>query len=522
MAGVVLASLALLAVAATAAYTQSLAAESNVVTSMELDGHTVTFHAPSYPSGRWKVRVVGHRRAISPGETLDLAVDYALESEELEAMMRQLKEVRLVVAARRVNDHKGRFRSQDGYFFSTYLTPSDLPVEGLQYFIASSHIGGPYKTPLDLQVPVPRGALRHEDGAVRFSARVRHRLARDFPRGLYRLELAFFGRLDKVWQPLHMIPSGGRETTGCDLSYETVFYTKLVLPPVRVGTMATPRAIWTLFSSPPQNGVAGAVAREDAPHFALSTRVKLPVRYTLPCRPGHRTCEYELRPDLPAAKICRYGNCMLEPDRGRGHARFRVRRPDGVVDDLGTHHFGTPWYWPDTTGGFSLRGGPRYRFRQFGKYEITMAGEMYDRFGTRYEAGGTYEVWVAYPLTFATGTKPGTPLIDRLALSGGGHHQPAGSGRRGGDGEVLSGATPPGLAALGAPRASPALRLLSPPTGQGAVALHRGRGVPLRDLRHLSRPAGPRVHGPHEERVCGAACETRADPAGALRQRAAC
>ena len=378
---------------------------------LELTGDQVHFSAPSYPDGRWQVRLSGFSPTLAPRQTINLKVDFTLAAQGLGEVVPRLKGVEMVLAARRINDQQGRFRSQDGYFYSTYLTPSGIPVEGYQYFIANSHLGGPYKTPLDLRVPVPLKSMALDGDKLSFGAAVRHELSARFPPGLYRVELAFFGKLDRYWRPLHVIPARRSRQTSCDLPYETVFYTKLFLPPIKVGQAKTPRAIWTLFSSPPHNGVAGAVAREDAPHFALSTRVKLPARYTLPCRPDRGRCEYEIRPDLPAVRICRYGNNLLEPDYGRGKARVKIKRPDGVVQDLGWRSF-TPPRWPEILdrGGFSLHGGPRYRFEQFGKYEITMAGEMYDRFGTRYEAGGTYEVWVAYPLTFATGIKPGTPL----------------------------------------------------------------------------------------------------------------
>jgi hypothetical protein len=103
---------------------------------------------------------------------------------------------------------------------------------------------------------------------------------------------------------------------------------------------------------------------------------------------------------------------LLEPDYGRGMVTVRVRRPDGRVDDLGTHRLRS-WI---PGGATTLAPALDYDFDAYGRYEVRMTGEMFDRYGNRYAAGGTYEVWVAVPITFTTGFKPGTPAVVGRAI----------------------------------------------------------------------------------------------------------
>ncbi len=373
----------------------------------------VTFELPMWLEGRCRVTVEGFEDTLRPGATLDWTVNVDVDGVDLRPVLDRVTELRLVLAAQRMADAEGHFRSASAYFGSTYLTPSGLPVEGFQYYVPSSHVGGPYRTPLDHAQQVPLDTLRVAGDGLSFDTRVNTALAGDFPEGTYRIELALFAAVDGVWTPLHVLAGAGDAYMGaCDLDYETLYYTRLMLPPATVGAPATPRAVWTLFTSAIHNGVPGVVAREDAGEFALSARVKPGTRYRLPCRPGGAACVMHLEPELPTVKLARFQQSTLEPDFERGHASISVTRPDGTVEELGTHPFQTDGTRAlrETDIRWRLHTGVEYAFDQPGRYEVEMVGEMFDRFGTRYEGGGTYEVWLAHPLTFATGIKPGNPM----------------------------------------------------------------------------------------------------------------
>ena len=376
---------------------------------------TVTFHKPGYPDGQWTVTVEGFTNAMQPGDPIDWTLRFSMTGENLEAFLPEVESLGVALAARRMADENGRYRDQDAYFTSTYLTPGGLPVEGYQYFIANSTIGGPYRTPLDHAQILKPDALVCEDGELTLTVPIRTALAADFPPGLYRVEIALFASCGGGWLPLHVLRVCDQEIGfSLDYDYEGRFFDRLYLPPMTVGEIAQPRAIWTLFSRYPNSGVSGAVAREDSVDFAMTNRVKPQVRYTLPCTPDRSECVYRIEPDLPTifkSTLFRgkqtYSN-LLEPDFDRGSVSVVVRKPDGSVADLGTHPLVSPPL--RNTGLHTDADELAFSFDQFGRYEIEMTGEMFDRFGNRYEAGGTYEVWVAYPLTFATGIKPGTPM----------------------------------------------------------------------------------------------------------------
>jgi hypothetical protein len=380
------------------------------------DGQTYRKVGEAFPDGSWRVEVVGPPTRANPGDTLEWTVRFAMKSSAVRDFAAKIDEIKLALAARRVCDAEGHYRDQNGYFTSTYLTPSGLPIEGYQYLIANSRIGGPYRTPLDIVQDVPRAAIRIAGDSLSFTLPVKAPLGADFPAGLFRIELAFYASVDGHWLPLHALGAADpRRSAGCDPDYEIrYFYRKIFLPPLRVGDFRQPRLIWTLFGAVRSNGVSGVVAQEDAPFFAMSNRFKPQTRYVLPCTPDRQTCQFAIAPDLPTLRETRpflfhakeYLDETLELDFHRGEVAVQVKRPDGGVDDLGRHGFtglgeGGPTVQAPGTG---------YRFDWFGRYEIRMTGEMYDRFGNRFEAGGTYEVWVAYPLTFATAIKPGTPL----------------------------------------------------------------------------------------------------------------
>lgn len=379
----------------------------------QVDGDRVTFELPVFPEGSCSVTVEGFEDTLQPGAPLEWTVRVEMDGVDLGPILERVEELRLVLAAGRMADADGHFRSASAYFGSTYLTPSGMPVEGFQYYIPSSSVGGPYRTPLDHAQQVPLEAIRADGRGLSFGARVSTTLAAGFPPGLYRIELALFAAVDGVWTPIHVLPAVGDPYTGaCDLDYETLYYTRLMLPPTTVGSLETPRAIWTLFTSAIHNGVPGVVAAEDAGEYALSARVKPGTRYRLPCHPGGEPCVMPLEPELPTVKLGRFHQSTLEPDFERGQASIAVTRPDGTVEDLGTHAFRTrpTRALQETDLRWRLHTGVEYAFEQPGRYEVVLKGEMFDRFGNRYEGGGSYEVWLAHPLTFATGVKPANPM----------------------------------------------------------------------------------------------------------------
>jgi len=94
-------------------------------------------------------------------------------------------------------------------------------------------------------------------------------------------------------------------------------------------------------------------------------------------------------------------------------ALFREIEVTGTVDgpggrqDLGTwraelEEFGPRPRWRER---------PRADLTRPGAYEVRLSGHATDRFGRRFEGGGTYRVHAARPLSFSTSCKPGTSFL---------------------------------------------------------------------------------------------------------------
>ena len=67
-------------------------------------------------------------------------MNFSMKSSAVIRYFKRVDEIQMVMSAVRMCDANGRFKDENGYFGSTYLTPSGLPIEGYQYLIANSHI----------------------------------------------------------------------------------------------------------------------------------------------------------------------------------------------------------------------------------------------------------------------------------------------------------------------------------------------------------------------------------------------
>jgi hypothetical protein len=380
---------------------------------MDVTKDVVKFHGAGYANESWSMAVAGFKPQMNPGDQLNWTVAFDMEGSGLSKAVDHAEKFALALAAYRIADADGHYRDPRAYHYSTFQTPSGLPVEGFPYFIHNSHVGGPYKTPLDHFQIIAKEELKQKNDGISFKLPVNPKLDADFPAGLYRVEIAIFGYVNNMWFPIQIIQASDASVGGCQPDFEGLVFQKNLLPPMTVGKIKQPRAIWTLFANNPNLGITGVVAKEDSPYFAMSNRTRLQTRYIVPCRPEDG-CGLALEPDMPTnftqeifnARSFQYA--MIEPDYTKGFMQASVKDPNGDVRDFGKLPFvGKKW------NGLTTGNGPNVwcSFKHYGKYEISMTGEMYDRFGNRYEAGGTYEVWAAIPLTFSTGMKPGNPIF---------------------------------------------------------------------------------------------------------------
>jgi hypothetical protein len=199
------------------------------------------------------------------------------------------------------------------------------------------------------------------------------------------------------------------------------------------GANHSQRLIWYLQMDNASLGTRGAGAREDETLFQpASFVVTQGAPYVLPpvdAFSGTPTA-YQLEPYLPMISYGRGaapGPPLIPFNLPGGELCVSVQEPDGQQHDLGCKAFAQSISGDNSTAmGELLNHGAievseyyglttatdRFvvSFDKPGQHVIQMQGWVEDAWGNRYEGGGTYEIWVAYPLDIDPGLLPGTPL----------------------------------------------------------------------------------------------------------------
>ena len=211
-------------------------------------------------------------------------------------------------------------------------------------------------------------------------------------------------------------------------------------PVLRVGSPATPRLPWVLFTDVPVNGHRGVVARQDAGHYALTPRSVTPPQRAIVPRLDERMglpVDYDLALSLPWLSStdrrlpCPPGLPFALPS---GSLTVSVKRPDGVTDTLGPATLRqSSVRTPTTPGGAILNSGtghvgdayqlttldPRfdYAFPMDGSYALTFQGSVLDVYGNAWPFQHTYDVDVGAILDLDPGQLPTTPYRQGDAFS---------------------------------------------------------------------------------------------------------
>ncbi len=169
--------------------------------------------------------------------------------------------------------------------------------------------------------------------------------------------------------------------------------------------------VWALFINKVFMGVKGIIAQEDKNYFCLNSRNLISDKFIIPPE-----TTLNIVPDFPVFSIDKTGISPVEKmwpfcvpiplDYTSGKFSVRVILPDGTKKNLGKSRFSRK----SSTGASSGTGQYSFKFSQFGQYTIKMDGWIKDIWGHIYYGGGTYNLWVARRLTFATSVKPGSPF----------------------------------------------------------------------------------------------------------------
>ena len=302
---------------------------------------------------------------------------------------------------------------------SHFLTPSGFPIERR-----------------NSQDPVEIGYLtlgsfnQTSDRAGETTWTLDYQLPADLPNGVYQLVLASDGR------DINLPMVGGLEqqtlyTEDVFPHYSDLLFSTGAATLINVNPSSTPRLSWALGLNTFSNGSRGTVALEDRDRLAIAGHVKTNSKHFVVPAVNPRTGDsytYRLEPFAPLVGSGNRGwiNPPTIPfEFPSGQLSVQVRAPDGSVQDLGTAAIAQPYIKEKTnrTGGGAPGNNPRQyyglttldsdfrvSFSQYGLHTVTMTGFIDDIFGTRYQAGGTYEIYVAKTLDLEFGVFPSTPF----------------------------------------------------------------------------------------------------------------
>ena len=359
----------------------------------------------------WSARGQVDALALDPGDNLRLRMNVLLELPVLPADTQWIGVLGLQPIARAAQDGVirpvGDALSNNGW--SAIQTPSGLAVDNLR---SSAALG---------EVVVGAQQMTRDDAGYRFTFDFNLALPDDLPPGLYvPLFEGYTQQLDGM-----RVRWGQNGTEAPNITDESVIAGLTRLPVViNVGGADSARLIWTLLIDNPSDGSRGVLADEDQAFAALSNRVRFnSPTYILP--PG----EYPLEPYLLNQMPNRYdtsGEPLIPFASPAGALEASVTRPDGTVDDLGSHAIVQNRLSTDAPDERALFGAQsqvdvyrlttldpllaRYPFDQYGDYTIALSGETQDAWGNRYAGGGTYRVSIAEPIDLTPAVLPGTPF----------------------------------------------------------------------------------------------------------------
>ena len=315
------------------------------------------------------------------------------------------------------------YAKSNGIWFNTYLfTPTGLPIE----HEGGSAIVGVGSIPFTAPTCISEHTLEATLNAA-------FNVPGDLPDGGYQI--------------VAHLPAPGNFPLTTDAQQMVVWYgwdSFIKMPPVVVGNPAPPRIPWVLLGDYPVNGYQGVMAREDAGHYAMVTRVVLPPHQVIIPRLDTRSGQpltYQLEPGSP---------WLSQTDRRQppppsvplalpsGSLTATIQKPDGSVDTLGPVPIRqSSVRTPSTPGGSEIHAGTgqiadlfhlatldeafAYQFSQDGHHVITLSGTVDDIFGSTYPITGTYDVYVAQVLDLDPAQLPTTPYMQGDAFAPGLH-----------------------------------------------------------------------------------------------------
>lgn len=362
--------------------------------------------------GDWRADLKLSPSSWSPGAAVKLDVFLHLSTGYIPAMVAAgfaVDSIQALVTSERTFDPEGWMRLAGDERMSTLVTPTGLAIEGGNSGAISRYTGARHRNPVDQFKRFPLAQMQKTEHSQWIHFPFQFTLPGDLPPGIYRLRIDFGVVANKRSYSLATESFAQRPRYADSFSG---FYT----PPIPCsGTDAVGRPVdasklrrrlyWVLLGQYNSNGYQGVVADEDKGHFALSDRNIIPDEVILPLYDGNgNKLSYSLEPDFRTDAVDEMRN--IPWDYGKGELSVQVTDPSGNTVDLGAAPF------VEKKGRNPTTKNPKFtawKPPSYGRYKVAAKGWIADKWGNRYDGGGTYQFWIAKRMTMATATFQGMP-----------------------------------------------------------------------------------------------------------------
>ena len=382
----------------------------------------------------WTAQLPSIRQSLQaqPGGAWSVEYDLSVDLRRYEEKYGAFTSLIVGVIGEWRHDEEGWYRPGAVTFaLSSNFTSTGIPVERWDGWPRFASLHGKEGSPFEgvVEVPLPADVDAIAD-VHRLTGRVEVALPADTPVGWYEPRFFVLARVEGVSDPVHL----------GEYSYEWNDWMPAVLPLVRVGEPAPPKVPWTILAEYPSGGRVGLLPKQWRGHAGLVGRSGFRSGLILP--PG----QYAVTPSMPAlfpldGMAYIDGGSDVVPRMqshflrlGDGQVSVMVYEPDGDVHPLGARRFTRPLAPAESSRSIpllpslensntrpvqyaspddgvarpALAGGPyMLDMSQTGRYSIDLTGTMAEEFGRVVHGGGTYDVTIAWPLSFSTSCKPG-------------------------------------------------------------------------------------------------------------------
>lgn len=341
-----------------------------------------------------------------PGGTWSLSFDLEVDLRPHIPSMGRFERILAVVYGELRYDDHGRYHANesDGVLSSRFTT-TGIPIASRDLWPSLRLVHGKEGSPFEGLVAFELPPGEQLAGVHHLRGRFEVALPQDIPRGWWHPRLTLLVKVEGVEAPVFL-----------DMFYkERQEPAPKGFPLVQVGRSEPPRMPWTAFPDPRIWGRAGSLPEELDGDVGLLPIAGFPTELILP--PGR----YPIGPGLPTLspqtslpEIYNYDSILpryQDPELVASVeiSSCSIEDPDGRQSQCLT---GQGFPRPDVPVEVSWKGEtPGADLSRTGTYRLRLVGAVTDRFGRKFEGGGTYVVHSALPLTFSTSCKPGTSFL---------------------------------------------------------------------------------------------------------------